>query len=70
MTGEPLDGAPGHRQRPPRIDAHHHLWGVGSGAYDWPTPADGSIYRTFTATDLAPLLGDGAIDGTVVVQTV
>ncbi len=70
MTAEPPYGAPGHGLRPPRIDAHHHLWDIESGAYDWPTPDDGSIYRTFTAADLAPLLGDGTIDGTILVQTV
>ncbi len=53
-----------------RIDAHHHLWDVESGAYDWPTPAEGPIYRTFTADDLAPLVAGSGIDATVVVQTV
>jgi L-fuconolactonase len=56
--------------RSPRIDAHHHLWDIESGAYDWPTPADGAIYRTFTVDDLATLVADGRIDGTVLVQTV
>jgi L-fuconolactonase len=56
--------------RPPRIDAHHHLWDIESGAYDWPTPGDGAIYQTFTAADLAPDVAASAIDGTVLVQTV
>jgi L-fucono-1,5-lactonase len=63
------DGAAGDGKRPPRIDAHHHLWDVESGAYDWPTPEQGPIYRTFTAADLEPLLVEGAIDGTIIVQT-
>jgi L-fuconolactonase len=75
MTGErpdraPPGGATGRSRRAPRIDAHHHLWDVDSGAYDWPTPDHGPIYRTFAPTDLAPLLAGGAIDGTVLVQTV
>lgn len=53
-----------------RIDAHHHLWDIESGAYDWPTPAQGNIYRTFTVDDLAPLVAAADIDGTVLVQTV
>jgi L-fuconolactonase len=57
-------------ERPSRIDAHHHLWNVESGTYDWPTPDDGPIYRTFTVADLAPLVAEAAIDGTVLVQTV
>ncbi len=70
MTDESRASALARRQDPPRIDAHHHLWDIDSGGYDWPTPDDGSIYRTFTATDLAPLLIEGAIEGTVIVQTV
>jgi L-fucono-1,5-lactonase len=68
--GQWPDGAAVDGQRPPRIDAHHHLWDVESGAYDWPTPDEGPIYRTFTPADLEPLLVEGAIDGTVIVQTV
>lgn len=53
-----------------RIDAHQHFWDVESGAYAWPTPADGAIYRTFRPDDLAPELGPAGIDRTVLVQTV
>ncbi len=53
-----------------RVDAHSHLWDVESGRYPWPTPADGSIYRTFTIDDLRPALAGSAIDATVLVQTV
>ena len=54
---------------PARIDAHHHLWDVESGRYPWPTPADGSIYRTFTIADLRPELIRSRIDGTILVET-
>ena len=53
----------------PRIDAHHHFWNVENGEYDWPTPAHGAIYRTFTVDDLAPLVAGGGLDGSVIVQT-
>src|SRR3954447_5859487 len=53
-----------------RIDAHQHFWDVESGRYAWPTPAEGSIYRTFTPADLEPELAAARIDGTVLVQTV
>ena len=54
----------------PRIDSHQHFWDVESGRYPWPTPADRTIYRTFTPADLEPELTRSAIDGTVLVQTV
>lgn len=70
MNGGASDSSGAGPERPRRIDAHHHLWNVESGAYDWPTPNDGPIYRTFTAADLSPLLIEAAIDWTVIVQTV
>ena len=54
----------------PTVDAHQHFWEIDSGLYDWPTAADGPIYRTFTPSDLAAELTSVAIDRTVVVQTV
>lgn len=53
-----------------RVDSHHHFWDVDSGRYAWPTPADGAIYRTFTAEDLLPEIESAQIDATVLVQTV
>jgi len=53
-----------------RIDSHHHFWDIDSGAYDWPTPAEGVIYRTFQPADLEPELERAGIDATIVVQTV
>jgi L-fucono-1,5-lactonase len=55
---------------PLRIDAHQHFWDIESGRYAWPTPAEGTIYRTFSPADLEPLLGPARIDATVLVQTV
>ncbi len=52
-----------------RIDAHQHFWDLTTGGYDWPTAADGPIFRTFTPDDLAPELAEARIDATVLVQT-
>jgi len=51
-----------------RIDAHQHFWAVARGYYGWLTPDLGVIYRDFTPDDLAPMLKDVGIDGTVLVQ--
>lgn len=53
-----------------RVDAHQHFWEIESGAYAWPTAADGAIYRTFGPEDLEPELAAARIDATVLVQTV
>lgn len=55
--------------RPRRIDAHQHFWDLSTGGYDWPTAAEGPIFRTFTPADLAPELVAAGIDATVLVQT-
>jgi len=55
-------------ERTPRIDAHQHVWDIESGAYDWPTPDDAAIYRTFRSEDLEPELAPAGIDRTVLVQ--
>jgi L-fucono-1,5-lactonase len=52
-----------------RIDAHQHFWDLASGRYDWPTPADGPIFRSFGPADLEPELGAAGISRTVLVQT-
>jgi L-fuconolactonase len=54
---------------PPRVDAHQHFWDLSSGAYDWPTEADGPIFRSFAPADLAPALAAAGIDASVLVQT-
>lgn len=51
-----------------RIDAHQHFWAVARGDYGWLTPELDVIYRDFLPADLAPLLQDAGIDGTVLVQ--
>lgn len=51
-----------------RIDAHQHFWAMARGDYGWLTPDLGVIYRDFTPDDLAPMLKDAGIDGTVLVQ--
>jgi L-fuconolactonase len=48
-----------------RVDAHHHVWRLDRGDYDWLTP-DMKIHRDYGLDDLRPLLGD--IDATVLVQ--
>jgi L-fuconolactonase len=53
-----------------RIDAHHHLWDLSTGGYDWPTPAETPIFRSFTPDDLRPELVRAGVDRTVLVQTV
>jgi L-fuconolactonase len=52
-----------------RVDAHQHFWDLASGRYDWPTEADGLIFRSFAPADLAPELRAAGIDRTVLVQT-
>ena len=51
-----------------RIDAHQHIWDLATGAYAWPTAAEGAIFRSFAPTDLEPELARAGIDGTVLVQ--
>ncbi len=51
-----------------KIDAHQHFWAVARGDYGWLTPDLNVIYRDFTPDDLAPLLQDAGIKGTVLVQ--
>jgi L-fuconolactonase len=47
------------------VDAHHHVWRLARGDYEWLTP-DLPIHRDYSLNDLRPLLGD--IDATVLVQ--
>jgi L-fuconolactonase len=51
-----------------RIDAHHHLWTVARGDYDWLTPDLAPIYRDFALPELAPHLAAAGIEGTILVQ--
>ncbi|HEY1325663.1 MAG TPA: amidohydrolase family protein, partial [Casimicrobiaceae bacterium] len=36
-----------------RIDAHHHIWSLARGDYDWLTPRLATIYRDFDLDDYA-----------------
>lgn len=40
-----------------RVDAHHHVWRLDRGDYDWLTP-DLPIHRDYDLPDLRPLLDD------------
>ena len=52
-----------------RVDSHHHVWQLDRGDYDWLTTAGyPTLQRDFGADDLAPLLAEFAIDGSVLVQ--
>lgn len=50
------------------IDSHQHFWKLDRGDYDWLTPDLAALYRDFLPEDLAPLLQEAGVDGTIVVQ--
>jgi len=50
------------------IDAHQHFWQLANPFTDWPTPDLALIHRDFLPADLAPLLADAGVTGTVLVQ--
>lgn len=52
-----------------RIDAHQHFWLLANRAGQWPPPALAPIHRDFLPPDLAPLLQQHGIDGSVLVQS-
>lgn len=54
--------------RPPRVDAHHHVWTVARGDYSWLTPALTPLFRDFVFDDLRPHLLRAGIGRTVLVQ--
>ncbi|MGH8852280.1 MAG: amidohydrolase family protein [Casimicrobiaceae bacterium] len=53
-----------------RIDAHHHVWRLDRGDYDWlrPTAALLPLCRDFTLDELRPLLAAANVGGTILVQ--
>ena len=52
-----------------RIDAHHHLWQLGTRPHAWLDGAGmAAIRRDFTLADLAPLTAAAGIDRTILVQ--
>ncbi len=50
------------------VDAHHHVWSLARGDYDWLTPELAPIYRDFTLADLEPLRDAAGVTTTVLVQ--
>ncbi|WP_425862642.1 amidohydrolase family protein [Arthrobacter sp. TWP1-1] len=51
-----------------RIDAHVHLWEVGSGQYSWLTPEHGILYDDFTAEQAGETLADAGVGQAILVQ--
>lgn len=51
-----------------RIDAHQHLWHPGRGDYGWMPKDNPVLFRPYVPSDLAPILAEHGIDGTVLVQ--
>ncbi|MEM6371448.1 MAG: amidohydrolase family protein [Pseudomonadota bacterium] len=51
-----------------KIDAHHHLWQVARGDYDWMPKDIAVLNRTYVPDDLVPALARAGVDGTVLVQ--
>jgi L-fuconolactonase len=52
-----------------RIDAHQHFWRLSERRGAWPPPSLAAIHRDFAPVDLAPLLADAEVAGTVLVQS-
>lgn len=50
------------------IDSHQHFWQLDRGDYGWLTPDLAPLYRDYLPDDLAPLLQEAGVDGTIVVQ--
>ncbi|MBN9054043.1 amidohydrolase [Shinella sp. NM-101] len=50
------------------VDAHHHLWQVGRGDYDWMSPDVPVLARDYLAEDLRPVLRRAGVDRSVLVQ--
>ena len=52
-----------------RIDAHHHVWQLGTRPHAWLDDAGmAAVRRDFTLADLAPLTAAAGIDRTILVQ--
>jgi L-fuconolactonase len=50
------------------VDAHHHFWDPARADYPWMTDDLAAIRRPFGPADLAPLVRDAGVAGTVLVQ--
>lgn len=51
-----------------RVDAHHHLWRLARGDYDWPTPSLEVLFKDHEPAMLRPYLAAGEVAATIVVQ--
>lgn len=51
-----------------RIDAHLHLWDLGSDNYAWLGPQHGALYASFTAEEAHAELAEAGFDAAVLVQ--
>lgn len=54
---------------PLRIDAHQHFWLLANRVGQWPPAELAQIHRNFLPEELAPLLQQYGIDGSVLVQS-
>jgi len=52
-----------------RIDAHQHFWLLADRSGQWPPAELAAIHRDFLPPELAPLLQQHGIDGSVLVQS-
>lgn len=50
------------------VDAHQHFWDPARADYPWMTGEAAALRRRYGPADLAPLLAEHGVDGTVVVQ--
>ena len=50
------------------VDSHHHFWDPSRADYPWMTEEVAPIRRRFGPEDLAPLLAECSVDGSIVVQ--
>lgn len=50
------------------VDAHQHFWRLERGDYTFPSRTDPILYRDFLPPDLAPIVSEAEVDGTILVQ--
>jgi L-fuconolactonase len=51
-----------------RIDSHQHFWQVSRGDYEWLTPELELLYRDYLPQNLTPILSEGNVSQTILVQ--